>query len=201
MAKVKAPDSKYFTVAAEKYGGLSDDFRQGDPESYGWINLDQVTRGGACSALSATWLTFTRGGLDYFTWVKKPSGIKTMNNLFAKTMKAHDWNEPLKEYLRGYGMKLKKSWWCKPVNADSAAIRMVSTTGYKMVYISGDAGAHMMAALIEPNKSRYYDPNFGQVAFRSPVNLAYWFKDWWLNDSNYASGAALGRYIKIYEYV
>jgi Yersinia/Haemophilus virulence surface antigen len=190
----------FYSVSGEEFGGTTKDFQQGNPESYGWINLDPKTRHGACYALSVWWMLYHRNGKDFFAWVKGVGGIKTINNTFTASIAAANQDDYMNDLLVREGLARRQNGdsRIKPVNADQAAINIVSTPGYKNIGILGTGGGHAIAAVVTGTEARFYDPNYGEVAFKSAVNLAYWFKTWWVGNKFY--NQQLGGTFEIYAF-
>ncbi len=191
----------FFETAGEQFGGITEDFQQGNPESYGWINLDPKTREGACYALAVFWMIKHRKGEDFWGWVKRPSGIKAINNTFVSSEAAKNQDKYMFKVLRNHGLRHKSGWDYngEPVQPQTAALQLLRYDGYKVIGLYGVGGGHAMAAIINGREARFYDPNYGEVSFRSKVNLGYWFVTWWKSNEDYRQ--ELGQEIEIFHFV
>lgn len=177
----------YFDIAGEQFGGITGDFQQGNVESYGFINLDPGTSHGACYALSVLWMIKHKKKENFFEWVKKPSGIKAMNNLFCTSLSVNGQDNHMNKYLENNGLARRKVGDAprKKYDPDRFAIQIIKENGYKNIGYLGEKGGHAVAAIISNTEAKFFDPNYGVVSFRSKINLAYWYVKWWKSNTFY----------------
>lgn len=189
---------------AWRFGGeIVKDFRQGDVESYGWINLDPQTREGACMALSCWWIVKTKKREDFFAWVVKPSGIKTINNMQTDPRYAtHDNRiENRIRFFEANGLKRSANAQVNidPFDVQRVAMQIYQGDGYKQITFRGDAGGHAVAASVSDYECWFFDPNYGLAWFNQRLQFAYWFVAFWKAATFYNMN--LGDYCRILQVV
>ena len=192
--------ANFFDIAGEEFGGNTGDFQQGNVESYGFINLDPGTSHGACYALSVLWMIQHKKKENFFDWVKRPSGIKAMNNLFCTSISVQSQDNHMNKYLENNGLarRIIGDAPRKKYEPDEFAMQIIKENGYKNIGYLGNEGGHAVAAIILDNESKFFDPNYGQVSFRSKINLAYWYVKWWKSNNFYKS--SLNRAAEIFNF-
>jgi hypothetical protein len=184
---------------AEAAGGtVTHAFRQGDVESYGWTNLDPLTRPGACIALSCWWLVKARKGEDFYGWVRRPSGIKAINQMQASRKFGEGPNriEERIRFLESHGLKRVKDsiLTIEPMNMTEVAGELYEL-GYKQISFRGGGEGHAVAAVVADGSCRFFDPNYGEAAFTDRFAFSNWFIRYWMAAEHY--NAQLGESCRI----
>jgi hypothetical protein len=167
-----------------EFGGeIIKDFRQGDQSSYGWINLDPKTRGGACLALSCWWMVKDKKKEEYWNWITKPSGIKEINKM--QTGKIYSKFDAVYDYavkmMKSNGLKIVAEGTAeiKPFDVQRVAMECYQNPGYKLIQFWGPAGGHAVAAHVTEVETHFFDPNYGLVWFDKRLQFAYWMVRFW----------------------
>ncbi|WP_144182737.1 YopT-type cysteine protease domain-containing protein [Elioraea rosea] len=184
---------------AEASGGrVKHAFRQGDVESYGWTNLDPLTRPGACIALSCWWLVKARKGEDFYGWVRTPSGIKAINQMQASPSFGEGPNriENRIRFLEGHGLTRigQTTLTIEPLNMTEVANELYEL-GYKQISFRGGGEGHAVAAVVADARCRFFDPNYGEVEFTDRGAFSNWFIRYWMAADLY--NATLGESCRI----
>jgi hypothetical protein len=187
---------------AAAYGGVVDgSMAQGQEGSYAAIKFDKQTKEGGCWALSAMWLqhqaTSTGQWDDYFAWIKRPSGIKMMNNTQVKHQNRKESGESskvfLKEVLSGSNFIIDDAqdhaevdW---PTNEAGVACLTTPAT-FKFINLQFGSGGHAIASRVIGATARFFDPNYGQATFNSLQNFRRWMVNELLPNYNDMFGLA-----------
>jgi len=175
---------------ANAYNGVVDgNLQQGAESSYAAIKFDVKTKEGACWALSVMWMahrsTTTGTFADFLAWIKRPSGIKMMNNSQVEHAKRKDSGESSKVYLKEW---LKKQFFIIDDNTDHTEVdwptneagvsALTDPETYKFINLQFGSGGHAIACHSYPGGVTFFDPNYGQFTFASHAN----FKRWMLSE-------------------
>jgi hypothetical protein len=176
------PAPPKFVQSATAYGGtVLEEFEQGNPDSYGYINLDPKTREGACYALAALWLIHSKNGTDFSGTMRKPSGVKAMNNKQVAMAKFKESGGSSVTFLtnwlvpEGFVYDSKAEY---DYPADAGTITALGTPdGFKHINLQFNRGGHAIAATVLSGAVRFYEPNYGVVRFTSADGLKRWFAE------------------------
>lgn len=155
------------------------------------MSLDSDARNGVCMAISTYWMVRHSQKKEYWNWLKSVQGIATIINTqgtgcrgATKNISATpggyssadgaDWFERISGTLTKNNM-LQLGVWHNTTRFMEAAEWILKDTGqYKFIYLSGDAGAHAVAAHVS-DKILFMDPNVGEVTFPAKGNFMAWF--------------------------
>lgn len=168
------------------YGGtVNGEMAQGVEESYAAIKFDAKTAGGACFALSVMWTMhqtkLTHNFSDYLAWIKRPSGIRMMNNRQVKMVEDHGQGVSVDDSLRNWLVSLGFAYGSIDQIATPATAAglnaLVDPLGFKHIYLDFSGGRHAITANATAGGATFFDPNFGEVAFGSHDNFKRWMAE------------------------
>jgi hypothetical protein len=147
--------------------------------------MDDATKNGACKAFSYYWMHCHKTRADFWRFILTPSGIIKIRDAQAHEQTAgtsfdRDWVRP-NEVLTGLGFTPVGQGMAdvNPMRADEVAAELVKNPGYKLISIRGVGGGHAICGYVTSAEALFFDPNFGEITFFTPMNLGYWFVDWW----------------------
>ena len=149
---------------------------------------DQTYIGGMCHPMSMYWLALrSRGEKSFFEWLK-PNGTwdkGAINVLVVKTgmyknnknqhVSAADHKQFDDRFFAHYNLNRYGAALSGLDNVLSYIDR--KTAGYHMISLSGPNSGHAVAAHVTPNgESAFFDPNYGEYSFESPLFLGSFMK-------------------------
>jgi hypothetical protein len=186
-------------------GEINFEMIQGSSTSYGLINMDESMRNGACKAFCYQWMRCHKAGESFQQYILKPTGVKKIKALQAEEATSAgstfdtDWERP-KRIMQEMGFVAVGGGMnqIQPVRGDAIAAELLTTPGYKLLSIRGNAGGHAICGYVADEEAVLFDPNCGEAQFFSKQNLAYWFTDFWNNCDFYKLN--LGNYCLVRTY-